>query len=68
MTEKLKPCPFCGGKATIRKVLSVSGSLASSATGYGGYFVMCCNCMTTSNNYSTAEICAEHWNRRVNDE
>ena len=67
MTEKLKPCPFCGGKATIRQITPVSGSLASRETGYGGYFAMCCYCMTTSNNYSTAEICAEHWNMRTND-
>ncbi len=63
MTEKLKPCPFCGGRASIRAVTPVHSSDAKKY-GYGDYFVMCENCLTTSNNYNTEERAAEHWNRR----
>ena len=68
MSEELKPCPFCGGTATIRQVTPVTGTSASRETGYGGYFGMCENCLTTSNNYSTPEKVAEHWNRRAKHE
>jgi len=36
MTEKLKPCPFCGGEAEILPYLTNSDKNA--------YFVECCNC------------------------
>ena len=67
MNETLKPCPFCGGKASIRTVTPIIVG-ASKDTGYGGFFVMCDKCLISSNNYSTAEIAAEHWNRRINHE
>ena len=68
MTEELKPCPFCGGKATIRRTEALTDTNTSREHGYGGYFAMCEKCMTSGNNYTTEEICAEHWNRRNNDE
>ena len=39
MTE-LKPCQFCGGRATIRGVTPVYDHHVRTY-GYGGYFVMC---------------------------
>ena len=65
MSKEIKPCPFCGGRATIRAVTPVHSNVK--AYGYGGYFVMCENCLTTSNNYNTPERAAEHWNRRYID-
>ena len=64
MTDELKPCPFCGGKAEVRSVTPVHDPNIKTY-GYGGYFVMCVDCLTTSNNYNTAEKAAEMWNRRV---
>ena len=61
MAEELKPCPFCGGKARVHEVETRTSSI-------GGYFVMCTKCLTSSDNYSSSEIAAEYWNRRVNDE
>ena len=63
---QLKPCPFCGGKASIRSVTPVRDTNYK-AFGYGGYFVMCDDCLTTSNNYNTPEMAADHWNRRTHE-
>mgnify|MGYP002625721244 CR=1 FL=1 len=57
MTEKLRPCPFCGGEAAAHKT-----------PGLGGNYVMCSKCLTSGNNYPTPEIAVEHWNRRIADE
>ena len=61
MTKNLKPCPFCGGKAAVHELETRTSSI-------GGYYVICTKCLTSSNNYSTPEIAAERWNRRVKDE
>lgn len=64
MTEELKPCPFCGGYATIRH----TQPLYERRTGKRcGYFAMCEQCLTSSDNYNSVEACAEHWNRRVSN-
>ncbi|MBQ9432952.1 MAG: Lar family restriction alleviation protein [Synergistaceae bacterium] len=65
--SELKRCPFCGGKASVRQITPLTGG-TSREFGYGGYFVMCDWCMTSSNNYSTEQVAADHWNRRVLDE
>ena len=62
---KLKACPFCGSKADLRKVTPVSSDTCVRSLGYGGYFVMCQNCLTSENNYPTADKAIEAWNRRV---
>ena len=79
MGEKLKPCPFCGGKATIRE-------FACGSTGNGefsaSYEVGCKDCkikflreskfslidghpVFSENGY---DECIDAWNRRANDE
>lgn len=53
---KLKPCPFCGGKAKINKI--EQGRL---------YEVECQYCY--ANVYDdTVEGAVEYWNRRTEDE
>ncbi len=61
MTEGLKPCPFCGGRAVIREVETRTYRI-------GGYYVMCGNCLTSGNNYKTKQKAADAWNRRYHDD
>lgn len=62
--QKLRECPFCGGKAEYR----------STCAGAGYAYVKCtaCNARTgyiaLSFDYSTKDVAIEAWNRRVNDE
>ena len=58
MPEKLKPCPFCGGRAYLSERIS------------GGYYVECESingCLAESGNYDTRGQAIEAWNRRVMD-
>ena len=64
MKIKLKPCPFCGGEATIT-MYPIAYSI--------GYAVECMNfrCPNpdpTSICYLTKEAAAEAWNRRKDGE
>lgn len=54
---KLKPCPFCGGDAEVRK-------------GMSGYVVMCISCPTDFGRvwFLSEEEIVEMWNRRAGDE
>ena len=61
MTENLKPCPFCGGDATLRK------------NEYSdGYYVTClsktCSVLVVTCQRKTEEEAAEIWNRRANND
>ena len=60
MSEMLKPCPFCGGKAELHKT--------TCTTSAPGVFVMCGQCLTLSNNFHTEEKAVLMWNRRVKNE
>lgn len=60
--EKLKPCPFCGGKAAMWD----SGSMHP---GYKTYRVCCLKChvaQADQMHYSQREA-ADAWNRRADD-
>ena len=50
---ELKPCPFCGGNAEIKK--------------YTRFWVACDDCLTESAAYATKEEAIEAWNRRAED-
>lgn len=61
MAMKLKPCPFCGGKAKIYEL-------------NGGYFAGCYECLANiglrygdkqGGIYRTPEGAAEFWNERA---
>lgn len=54
MHEKLKPCPFCGGRAVMQDWAAV-----------GEYWVACTECeMRTAEHYDP-KIAALVWNRRA---
>ena len=59
MSEKLKPCPFCGGEADIRKP----------ATSFGLTRIKCngCGAFAAFQGRRTRGIPAEYWNRRDGD-
>lgn len=61
--EKLKPCPFCGGKVKMRDAINDKA--------LGNYFIFSCdNCEANLNfvNKSENKLTAiEAWNRRVTD-
>jgi hypothetical protein len=53
MSEKLKPCPFCGGKVSINYEET--------------YYIECHNCMTQvkpSGKRHSEAVCRAHWNGR----
>jgi Lar family restriction alleviation protein len=49
MSEELKPCPFCGGKAQVNQT----------------YIVSCQACRTFGDDYLTEAAAIIAWNRRV---
>lgn len=55
MSEKLKPCPFCGGNN-----LSVEGITF--------YWVECIDCNASISGHETEEQAIEAWNRRASAE
>lgn len=55
MTDELKPCPFCGGKATCVEF-------------YGEYHVLCCDCHAAGQDCSTRDQAVSAWNARPIEE
>lgn len=63
--QKLKPCPFCGGKAKYNVIPEVESEPFA-----GGEFIDCTKCMaSTSIMFPTmddvTELIIEKWNTRV---
>ncbi len=54
MTEKLKPCPFCGGKARVK--CSIKEDL---------WGVACYKCECCTKVFFSEEEAIEAWNRRA---
>lgn len=78
MSNKLKPCPFCGGKVELREIAIVPSESREFTVSYK---IRCPKCnikfvfesrfriekgqqVITQNGY---EKCVEAWNRRVED-
>lgn len=59
MNDKLKPCPFCGGKAIL------SGSHTVADETFELRFVFCESCCTETRLYSTKQKAIDAWNRRA---
>lgn len=58
MSEKLKPCPFCGGEAEI---IEIEGGENA-----GGSCVSCTVCLASSNvSFEFKENFVSNWNRRA---
>lgn len=55
--EKLKPCPFCGGKAK-----------ADYNCNYNYHYVFCRDCDARVYNYDSEEKAIEEWNKRIYEE
>ena len=56
----LKPCPFCGSKASMLYLSDLEGVM---------WFVCCPSCgIGQQLDYKSEEDAAEVWNRRANDE
>ena len=55
MTEKLKPCPFCGGEAMIISEINY-------------HHVRCVKCFTITDWYKTKEEAIEAWNTRADSQ
>lgn len=53
--KELKPCPFCGGKATVNQFLD---SL---------FWVRCTECGSENQASNTEKQAIDAWNRRVNE-
>ena len=59
MSEELKPCPFCGGEASIRHFAFHSGAK---------YHVVCESCLCSVSYEWTPEEAAEAWNTRAKEQ
>lgn len=55
MSEKLKPCPFCGGKGKIEDTIDKKYC-----------YVFCVDC-DVSTSPVRMSICIKDWNRRVKE-
>ena len=61
MSEKLKPCPFCGGEAYTE------GHKVELQEGFGFWFVSCKNqCGALVGYFPTEEMAIKAWNKRYN--
>lgn len=57
-TEKLLPCPFCGGEAELHIKKGFNGEIVF-------VFVGCNNCQSSTRTYSTETGAVEAWNKRA---
>lgn len=55
MSNKLKPCPFCGGKASVKDYLKVKYAVGCDTGG----------CLASLFPYDTIEEAIAAWNRRA---
>lgn len=56
-TEKLLPCPFCGGEAELNIKKGFNREIVF-------VFVGCSNCQSSTRTYSTEAGAVEAWNKR----
>ena len=57
MTEKLKPCPFCGMPAVMHN-----------ENGIDTLYYVSCSCCAAHSNTGTQEEVTDAWNRRADEE
>ena len=67
MSDKLKPCPFCGGEAYIIEVEPHTHKIAIWVPdSVGECFIECTNC-TRAMSANTKDEAIAAWNRRVDE-
>lgn len=66
MSEKFKPCPFCGGKAVINVIEPHRHIICKMPVYTGGAFIECMECGGAISGETETEA-TEKWNRRMND-
>ena len=65
MSDKLKPCPFCGGQAILTVIPPHEHKIATwIPDSSGGVFIECTNCTCTVAE-DTIDQAIEVWNRRA---
>lgn len=64
MSEELKPCPFCGGKA----VKYVNNGVCVKCVDCGISTITLCDMQRIESDKGTIERVIEMWNRRTNNE
>ena len=73
MSDKLKPCPFCGGKAKVEFISSINYISVINKKHYNIEFVCQNWCTikpigtTATNREEAIENVVKIWNRRVNE-
>ena len=68
--NELKPCPFCGGKATAKSSkYNLLGAYGTAETDRKWSRVFCksCNIGQPKRHYISKEDAIQAWNRRVNE-
>lgn len=60
---KLKPCPFCGGRAVHRPWIGER----SSVVGAEPHFIRCDSCKSATKLFDLREEAEATWNRRSDD-
>lgn len=63
MSEELKPCPFCGGKAVIEVIEPHRHIICKMPVYKGGAFIECTECGCAISGETETEA-TEKWNRR----
>lgn len=64
MSEELKPCPFCGGKAS--HVYDPEGTIDTEKRPWR-YTIVCDRCCASTGLCWSDEMAIKLWNRRAND-
>ena len=62
--NKVKPCPFCGGKP---KVLEINKGWAGMTGMIYDYSVKCASCRASTATFHTIDAARIAWNRRPED-
>lgn len=58
--EELNKCPFCGGKADIKKITGFSHTVIAA-------YMYCKECGASTQTYGSNEVAKKAWNRRIEE-
>lgn len=66
-TEKLKPCPFCGGKPLVMSCDGLSRETNLMRRKMPRFLIRCQKCNVRTKAYATIKELFNAWNRRIKD-